>query len=65
MELTPRETEVLKLVCEEQSSKAIANNLGLSKKTIETHRLRIYRKIDVKTSVGMVRWAIRTGLVLP
>jgi two-component system response regulator NreC len=62
-ELTPREREVLQLVAEGKSSPEIAKFLGLSVKTIEGHRGRIMAKLDVHNVAGLVRHAIRIGLV--
>jgi DNA-binding NarL/FixJ family response regulator len=62
-DLTPREREVLQLVAEGKSSPEIATFLGLSVKTIEGHRGRIMAKLDVHNVAGLVRHAIRIGLV--
>ena len=62
-ELTPREREVLQLVAEGKSSPEIAKFLGLSVKTIEGHRGRIMAKLDVHNVAGLVRHAVRIGLV--
>jgi DNA-binding NarL/FixJ family response regulator len=62
-ELTPRERQILKLVAEGQSSPEIAKGLGLSVKTVEGHRGRIMSKLDTKNVAGLVRHAIRLGLV--
>lgn len=61
--LTPREREVLRLVAEGLSSAEIARALEVSVKTIETHRSRIMHKLDVTNAAGLVREAIRLGLV--
>ena len=61
--LTPREREVLKLVAEGLSSAEIAKELDLSVKTVESHRSRIMTKLDVTNAAGLVREAIRLGLV--
>jgi DNA-binding NarL/FixJ family response regulator len=61
--LTPREREVLQLVAEGRTTKEIANLLGLSVKTAETHRTRIMRKLEIHETAGLVRYAIRRGLV--
>jgi DNA-binding NarL/FixJ family response regulator len=63
--LTLREREVLQLVAEGKSTKEIAAVLGLSVKTAETHRGRIMRKLDIRETAGLVRYAIRRGLVRP
>ncbi len=62
-ELTPRERQVLRLVAEGKSSPEIAAQLHLSVKTVEGHRSRIMSKLDVRNVVGMVRHAIKIGLV--
>ncbi len=61
--LTRREREVLTLVGEGKSSPEIAKILGLSVKTVEGHRGRIMAKLDVHNVAGLVRQAIRLGLV--
>jgi DNA-binding NarL/FixJ family response regulator len=61
--LTPRESEVTKLVAEGHSSQAIADMLLLSPKTIETHRTNIYQKLNIRDRVELTRYAIREGLV--
>ncbi|MBL4687399.1 MAG: response regulator transcription factor [Nannocystaceae bacterium] len=62
-ELTPRERQILKLVAEGGSSPEIARDLDLSVKTIEGHRGRIMSKLDTRNVAGLVRHAIRLGLV--
>ncbi len=62
-ELSQRETQVLKLVAEGKSSPEIAKILNLSVKTIEGHRSRIMAKLETRNVVGLVRYAIKTGLV--
>ncbi|MCA9705613.1 MAG: response regulator transcription factor [Myxococcales bacterium] len=62
-ELTPRERQVLKLVAEGRSSPEIARDLDLSVKTVEGHRGRIMAKLDTRNVAGLVRHAIRLGLV--
>ncbi|MCA9691052.1 MAG: response regulator transcription factor [Nannocystaceae bacterium] len=61
--LTRREREVLQLVGEGKSSPEIAEMLGLSVKTVEGHRSRIMSKLEVKNVAGLVKQAIRLGLV--
>jgi DNA-binding NarL/FixJ family response regulator len=61
--LTPREREVLLYVAEGLSSAEIARTLDLSGKTVESHRSRIMTKLDVTNAAGLVREAIRLGLV--
>lgn len=61
--LTPRQREVLQLVAEGESSKDIARRLGLSVKTVETHRTQLMRQLDIHEVAGLVRYAMRMGLV--
>lgn len=61
--LTARQSEVLSLVAGGCSSKEIARQLGLSVKTIETHRTQIMDRLGIRDVAGLVRYAIRTGLV--
>ena len=61
--LTKREREVLTLVGEGKSSPEIAKMLGLSVKTVEGHRGRIMAKLEVRNVAGLVRQAIKLGLV--
>lgn len=61
--LTPREKEVLQLVAYGKSSVEIADLLGVSPKTVETHRARLMVKLDAPNSAALVRYAIRLGLV--
>jgi DNA-binding NarL/FixJ family response regulator len=62
--LTPREREVLRLIAEGLSGKQIAATLGVSAKTIETHRSRIMEKLGIHKVSGLVRYAIREGLLV-
>jgi DNA-binding NarL/FixJ family response regulator len=61
--LTPRQREVLQLVAEGHSTKEIAHRLGLSVKTVETHRTQLMEKLDIHGVAGLVRCAIKWGLV--
>lgn len=61
--LTEREIEILQLIVKEKTTKEIAEELCLSKKTIETHRGNIMLKLEVKNIAGMVKKAIMQGLV--
>jgi len=63
--LAPREREVLQLVAEGKTSKEIAEILGVSVKTAESYRSHIMDKLDIHETAGLVRYAIRRGLVLP
>jgi two-component system, NarL family, response regulator NreC len=61
--LTPREREVLRLIALGHTSVEIAHKLGLSPRTIETHRARIYRKLDLDTRAELVHYALRHDLL--
>jgi len=61
--LTPRQREVLQLIAEGQSTKDIARRLDLSVKTVETHRTQLMKQLDIHEVAGLVRYALRTGLV--
>jgi DNA-binding NarL/FixJ family response regulator len=63
--LTPRELEVLKLIAEAHTSKAIADMLVISIKTVERHRANILEKLGMRDRVELTRYAIRRGLVEP
>lgn len=62
-QLTGREREVLVLIAEGQSNKEIANHLGIGVRTIETHRERIMRRLDIHSVAGLTKFAIANGLV--
>ena len=64
-QLTFRQREILQLVAKGQNTKQIADLLGISVKTIETHRLQLMRRVKIDNVPGLVRFAIRTGLVSP
>jgi DNA-binding NarL/FixJ family response regulator len=61
--LTPRQRQTLQLIAEGHSTKEIAQELGLSIKTVETHRAQLMERLDVHDVQGLVRYAIRVGLV--
>lgn len=61
--LTPREREVLQLVAESKTTKDIARELGIGVKTVESHRTRIMSKLGIHETAGLVRYAIRRGLI--
>jgi DNA-binding NarL/FixJ family response regulator len=64
-ELTPRQREVLQLIAEGHSTKDMAQRLSLSVKTIETHRTDLMHRLGIHDVAGLVRYAIRIGLVTP
>jgi len=61
--LTARQREILQLLAEGHGTKEIAYRLGVSIKTVETHRAQIMRRLDIRDVPGLVRFAIRNGLV--
>jgi DNA-binding NarL/FixJ family response regulator len=63
--LTPRQREILQLIAEGKSSKQIAQILEASVKTIESHRASLMERLDIHDVAGLVRYAIRHGLVSP
>ena len=60
--LTNREKEIVLLILEEKSSAEIAAILNISQGTVESHRHNIKKKLKVRSSIGVVKYAIRTGL---
>ena len=63
--LTPRQMEVLRLMAEGLTTPEIARQLSLSSKTVETHRGEIMKRVGIHDIVGLVRYAVRVGLVSP
>jgi DNA-binding NarL/FixJ family response regulator len=63
--LTGRQREILQLIAEGCSTKQIAQRLDLSVKTVETHRAQLMDRLEIHDIPGLVRLAIRTGLVRP
>jgi DNA-binding NarL/FixJ family response regulator len=62
--LTAREREMVQLVAEGNTSKDIAQVLGISVKTVETHRAAVMRKLKLNSVADLVRYAIRNGIIL-
>ena len=61
--LTARQREILVLIAEGKSTKQIAGNLNISVKTVETHRAQLTERLDIHDVAGLVRFAIRAGLI--
>ena len=61
--LTARERQVLQLIAEGRTNRMIAEDLGVAVKTVDTHRLRLMRKLDIHDQTSLVKFAIRKGLV--
>jgi DNA-binding NarL/FixJ family response regulator len=62
-QLTSRQREILQLIGEGKNTKEIASNLEISVKTVEAHRLQVMERLRIHDVPGLVRFAIRTGLV--
>ncbi len=65
VKFTPRELDIIKLMCEQFTSKEIAQQLGLSIRTVESHREKIQEKAEAKNSIGIVVYAIKHELFKP
>jgi len=63
--IAARQREILQMIAEGKKTKDIAYRLGVSVKTVETHRLRLMARLDIHDMPGLVRYAIRSGLVSP
>lgn len=61
--LTDREGEVLQLIAEGNTNAQIAECLGISQRTVETHRANLMDKLGLTTQAGLIRYAIRVGIV--
>ncbi|MGQ1784667.1 response regulator [Saccharicrinis sp. GN24d3] len=61
--LSPREIEIIRLIAEQQTTSQIATQLHLSKHTVETHRKNILFKLELKNSAGLVKYAIKNGII--
>jgi DNA-binding NarL/FixJ family response regulator len=63
--LTERQQEVLRLVARGDTTKAVARKLGISVKTVESHRALLMERLGIHDLAGLVRYAIRVGLITP
>ena len=63
--LTPRQREILQMIAEGNTTKEVAERLNVSVKTVETHRAQLMERLDIHDVAGLVRYAIRVGLVSP
>ena len=61
--LSARELEIINLIIQEHNNQAIADHLGISKRTVETHRKNIFKKTKVKSIVGLVILAMKNNLI--
>lgn len=60
---TPREVEVIQLLAEGKANRQIANELGISVRTVEVHRARVMRKLHVRSLVELVYYAMDHGII--
>lgn len=65
IELTPRQREVLQLLAEGKSAKEIAAALGISSRTVETHKYKMMDDLGLKSSAQLVQYAVKHGLASP
>ena len=61
--LTPRQTEILRLIAEGRTTQEIAQALTISAKTVETHRAQLMQRLGIYDIAGLVRYAVRTGII--
>jgi DNA-binding CsgD family transcriptional regulator len=61
--LTLRQREILQLIAEGQTTQEIARLLNIGVKTVETHRMQLMERLDIHDVAGLVRYAIRVGLI--
>ena len=61
--LTPRQREILQLIAEGKSTREIAETLHLSVKTVETHRAQLMERLDIHDVAGLIRYALKKGLI--
>jgi DNA-binding NarL/FixJ family response regulator len=61
--LTPRERQILQLIAMGNGAKDIGCELGISNKTVESHRLQLMNKLDIRNVANLVKYAIREGMV--
>ena len=64
-DLTPREREIIQLIAEGKATKEVADVLGISFKTAETHRTNLMRKLNLHSTADLVRYAIRNQIIQP
>ncbi|MFY8036061.1 MAG: response regulator transcription factor [Cyclobacteriaceae bacterium] len=63
-DLTEREQEVLRMICREMSVKDMALQLGVATSSVQTYKTRIMAKLGIKNTIGLLRFALETGLIL-
>jgi DNA-binding NarL/FixJ family response regulator len=62
--LTPRQREILQMIAEGNTTHDISKTLNISVKTVETHRMQLMERLDIHDIAGLVRFAIKSGLVI-
>jgi two-component system, NarL family, response regulator DegU len=62
-ELTEREQEVLRMMCQEVALKEIAQRLNIATSSVNTYKSRIYLKLGIKNTIGLLRFGLQTGLI--
>lgn len=62
-DLTQREIEVIRWLCDGLAETEIAKRLAISPKTVSSHKVNIYRKLGLTKITALVRWAIREGVI--
>jgi len=63
--LTERELQIIRLISMEYSGKEIGTELSISSHTVETHRKNLLKKLDVKNTIGLVKYALKNNLINP
>jgi DNA-binding NarL/FixJ family response regulator len=61
--ISQREREIVRLIAEGQNNREIASSLGISIKTVETHRANVMRKLEIHCAPKLVRYAIRNKII--
>ena len=61
--LTKREREIIRMVAEEYTNVQIGENLGISPRTVDTHRRNLLQKLRVKNTAGLVKYALKNGIL--
>lgn len=62
MTLTKKQVRIVKLICEQKANKEIADELGIAKRTVESHRSKIMFEINAKNVVGIALYAVKHGI---
>lgn len=62
-DLSARESQILRLIADGKENREIAEALGISVRTVEAHRARIMLKLDLNSVTGLVRYAVRNGII--